>query len=63
MSTKSCNVVLGAHGEIFGLSRMKKSPIPAGGKEAPPRLLAGTNVKAGTNTLSAQPVFEASSQD
>jgi DNA polymerase III epsilon subunit-like protein len=63
MSTKSCNVVLGAHGEIFGLSRLKKSPIPAGGKEAPPRILAGTNVKAGTNQLSAQPAFEPSSQD
>jgi CCR4-NOT transcription complex subunit 7/8 len=44
MSTKSCNMILASHGEIYGLSRSKKSPQILI-KEKAQRILPGTNVK------------------
>jgi hypothetical protein len=45
LSTKQFNVIVGSHGEIFGLSRLKKSPVNPAGKDALPRIFPGTNVK------------------
>lgn len=58
MSTKQCNMILASHGEIFGLSRLKRSPLP-NMKDKVPRLLTGTNVKPHL-VHSSQTVYESS---